>query len=62
MHMSIINLFVAIVDPSTTLGTFIISIVASLIVGFLTGKKVTNIQKGKNIKGDMIQNSKVKKG
>lgn len=60
--MNIIDQFIAIVDPSTTLGAFIISIAASLVVGFFTGKKVTNIQKGKNIKGDMIQNSRVKKG
>lgn len=60
--MNIIDQFTAIVDPSTTLGAFIISIAASLVVGFFTGKKVANIQKGKNVKGDMIQNSKVKKG
>lgn len=60
--MNIIDQFTVIVDPSTTLGAFIISIVASLLVGFFTGKKVTNIQKGKSVEGDMIQNSKVKKG
>lgn len=57
--MNIIDQFISIMDPSTTLGAFIISVVASLVVGFFTGKKVTNIQKGRNIKGDMIQNSRV---
>lgn len=60
--MNIFEQFIAITDPSTTLGAFIISITASLVVGFLTGKKVTNSQKAKNVRGDMIQNSKVKKG
>ncbi|MCF8020046.1 MAG: hypothetical protein K9L62_11650 [Vallitaleaceae bacterium] len=60
--MDIIDQFIVIVDPSTTLGAFIISIAASLAVGFFTGKKVTNNQKGKNVRGDMIQNSRVKKG
>lgn len=60
--MNIIEKFDTIINPSTTLGAFIISIVASLIVGFFTRKRVSNIQKGKNIKGDMIQDSEVKKG
>lgn len=59
--MNIIDQFAIIVDPSTTLGAFIISIAASLVVGFFTGKQVTNSQKGKNVKGDMIQNSNVRK-
>lgn len=59
--MNIIEQFNAIIDPSTTLGAFLISTIASLVVGFFTGIKITNIQKGKNVKGDMIQNSKVTK-
>jgi len=60
--MTIFGQFNAIIDPSTTLGAFIISVVASLVVGFFTGKGVSNIQKGKNVMGDMNQNSTIKKG
>lgn len=60
--MNILDQFIAIMNPSTTLGAFIISIISSLVVGFFTGKKVTNTQKGKNVRGDMIQNSRVQKG
>lgn len=59
--MNIIEQFNTIINPSTTLGALTISIVASLIVGFFTGKTVSNRQKGENVQGDMIQNSKVNK-
>lgn len=56
--MNILDQFASLLDPSTTLGAFLISVIASLIVGFFTGKSVSNIQFGKNIHGDMNQNSK----
>ena len=52
--------FNALIDPSTTLGAFVISVVASLVVGFLSGKtygkyinkNIINIQKNKKVEGD----------
>lgn len=52
--MNIVEQFNSIIDPSTTLGAFLISPIASVVVGFFTGMKITNIQRGKNVKGDMI--------
>lgn len=49
--------FSNLIDPSTALGAFVISILASFVGGFFTGKKVTNIQKAKIVIGDMNQNS-----
>lgn|GEM_PF-2986459 len=56
--------FKALVDPSTTLGAFLISmaasIVVSIIVGFFSGKtyqirKINkNVQKNGNVFGDAI--------
>jgi hypothetical protein len=66
--MTIFEQFKLLLDPSTARGAFIISIsasvIASFVAGFFTGKtvtKVTIVQKGKNVGGDMIQNSVVKK-
>jgi hypothetical protein len=50
-----------LIDPSTTLGAFVISIFASFIGGFFTGKKVKNIQKSHEVHGDMYQNPKIYK-
>ncbi len=55
--MNIIDQFALLFDPSSALGAFLISVAASLVVGFFTGKAVSNIQIGKNVRGDMNQNS-----
>lgn len=52
--MSIFESFSKLVDPSTTLGAFIISIAATFLGGFFTGKKVGHIQKAKHVGGDMM--------
>lgn len=57
MEMSIFDQFIILFDPSTALGAFLISIAASFIVGFWGGKNYSNIQIGKNVHGDMNQNS-----
>lgn len=52
--------FSALIDPSTTLGAFVISMLASLVVGFFSGKTygkyiskdTINIQKNKKVEGD----------
>jgi hypothetical protein len=50
-------------NPSTIVGALIIGILASLIVALLYNRKHNvNIQKAKNINGDMIQNSTINKG
>jgi len=59
--MSIIDQFTILFDPSSALGAFLISIAASLVVGFWGGKIYSNIQIGKNVHGDMNQNSNNKK-
>jgi hypothetical protein len=56
----IIEQFSNLINPSTGLGAFLISLLATFVGGFFVGK-ATNIQKGKNVGGDMIQNSKVDK-
>lgn len=53
--------FSNLIDPSTALGAFLISILASFLSGFFTSKKITNIQKSKTVIGDMNQNSKIYK-
>lgn len=58
---TIIEQFKNILDPSNALGAFLISVIASLIVGFFTGKNANNIQKAFFVKGDMIQDSHVYK-
>jgi len=55
--MNIIDQFTILFDPSTALGAFLISIAASLVVGFWGGKTFSNIQIGKNVHGNMNQNS-----
>ncbi len=54
-------------DPSTTLGAFLISLLASYFVGFFTTKAVNkfkkkNIQKSNIVYGDMNQDSFISKG
>lgn len=56
--MDIIEQFMNLIDPSTSLGAFLISLGATFIGGFFVGR-ASNTQKGKNVSGDMIQDSKV---
>lgn len=51
--------FLALIDPSTTLGAFLISVVASLFVGFISGKKYENYSKSKNVTKNMQKNKDV---
>lgn len=57
----LMNQFKLLIDPSTALGAFIISLAASLIVGFIAGNKYGNYQNARNVNGDVIQNSTVSK-
>ncbi len=59
--MNIFNQFLNLIDPSTSLGAFLISLLATFVGGFLFGK-ASNTQSGKHVGGDMIQSSKVRKG
>jgi len=67
--MNIFQQFQMIMDPSTTLGAFIISVVAGLLVGFITGfkcKKIVNKEntivadKTKNISQDITNSEEIK--
>jgi ABC-type antimicrobial peptide transport system permease subunit len=53
--------FKNLIDPSTALGAFLISIFASFVGGFFTSNKMKkkNIQKARDVDGDMIQDSTV---
>lgn len=58
--MDIIDQFAHLIDPSTSLGAFVISLFATFVGGFFFGR-ATNTQRGNDVGGDMIQNSKVSK-
>lgn len=58
--MDIIEQFQILLDPATTSGAFIISLAATFIGGFFVGRSSVN-QKGKNVGGDMNQNSTIVK-
>lgn len=58
--MNIFEQFLNLIDPATGLGAFIISLLATFVGGFFTGR-ATYSQRGKNVGGDMIMHSKVKK-
>lgn len=52
----LIHQFQTIVDPSSTLGAFLISVAASLVVGFFTGKAyTTNKMNVKSNQGKIYQ-------
>lgn len=67
--MNIFQQFQMIMDPSTTLGAFTISVAASMFVGFLTGfkcKKIINknntivADKTNNISQDITNSAEIK--
>lgn len=63
--------FMSLIDPSTSLGAFVISMLASLFVGFISGKqyekyiskKTINIQKNRIVEGNAnVGCTTIKKG
>lgn len=59
--LSIVEQIKLLLDPSQALGAFLISVLASLFVGFFSGKeyqkKVSNTQKTVMNNGNMVQNN-----